>query len=347
MSDSSRSDHYRESGVDLEAADEAVESYKELVSATHTPGVVGEFGGFGGLFSLKDAGLDSLKDPILVSGTDGVGTKLKLAFAMGKHDTVGIDCVAMCVNDIATVGARPLFFLDYLATGKLDPEQASQVVAGIARACSESGCALIGGETAEMPGFYPDGEYDIAGFCVGIVERRAMLGPDRVRAADRLIGIGSSGFHSNGFSLIRKVLREKDLDLDATHGLDRPLGAALLEPTRLYPAALSALDKASLRAAAHITGGGLHENLPRVLPEGFGARIDATAWRVPPVVEFILGAGGIEAGEAYHVFNMGIGMVAIVAPESAEDALARLSTAGYDAWDIGVVTESNSIEIEG
>lgn len=347
MSEESKSDRYREAGVDLDAAEETVRRYKDIVGSTRVPGVMGEVGGFGGLFSLREAGLAGLKDPVLVSGTDGVGTKLKLAFMLDRHETIGIDCVAMCVNDIITSGAKPLFFLDYLATGKLEPKQAEEIVAGIAAGCAESECALIGGETAEMPGFYSDGEYDVAGFCVGIVDRGEMLLPENVESGDQLVGIASSGFHSNGYSLIRKVLRDEGLDLNAKHGLGRTLGEALLEPTRLYPRALNALGGPGLRAAAHITGGGFHENLPRVLPEGLGARIDAGSWPMPPVIELILEAGGIERSEAYHVFNMGIGMVAILSPDDTDAALGELAAADYDAWVIGEVTDSDSIEIEG
>lgn len=329
---------YAASGVNLDAAEEVVERYGSVVESTTIPGVLGAVGGFGGLFSLKDAGVP-LEDPVLVSGTDGVGTKLKLAFQTGVHDTIGIDCVAMCVNDIVTSGARPLFFLDYLATGRLDPEQAEGIVRGIAAGCRQAGCALIGGETAEMPGFYADGEYDVAGFTVGVVDRSRMMTRDRIRTGDAIIGIASSGFHSNGFSLVRKVVRDASLDLGKTYdGLDRPLGEALLEPTTIYVStALALIERHDLHGLAHITGGGFFENVPRVLPDGVGARFDRDCWETPSVFDVIQEAGAITDREMFHVFNMGIGMMAFVAPDESEDVLASLAEMNVEAWEIGAV----------
>ncbi|MEZ4460352.1 MAG: phosphoribosylformylglycinamidine cyclo-ligase [bacterium] len=338
-----RSKSYAEAGVDLGAADAAVDHYKSLVKTTRIPGVLSDVGGFGGLFSLKDAGV-SLQDPVLVSGTDGVGTKLKLAFELDRHDTIGIDCVAMCVNDIAVTGARPLFFLDYLATGKLDPSQAADIVGGIARACAEVGCALIGGETAEMPGFFAPKEYDVAGFCVGIVDRDKMLGAQRVNAGDALIGIASTGFHSNGYSLVRRIITNAALDLNATHGLTTTLGEALLRPTRLYVRAVEHCPH--VVAAAHITGGGFHENIPRCLPPNLGATVWKDRWQVPDVVQLVLDQGRISAEEAYHVFNMGIGMVFVVPPDHVHATLTSLQDAGYEAAEMGVVSQSPGITIQ-
>lgn len=341
-----RAQSYQNAGVSLHAAEDAVERYKRVVKKTFIPGVLGGLGGFGGMFSLKDAGL-LLDDPILVSGTDGVGTKLRLAFELDTHDTIGIDCVAMCVNDVITTGAKPLFFLDYLATGKLLPAQAEAIVTGIASGCLESGCALIGGETAEMPGFFAEGEYDVAGFCVGVVDRSEVLGPQRVKSGDVLIGLPSSGFHSNGYSLVRKIISDAALPLGETFpdGGKEPLGTALLKPTRLYPAALQSLPKGSLHAAAHITGGGFFENLPRVLPDGFGALI-SKAWDVPPVMRHIMRSGNISAAEGFHVFNMGIGMILVVDANAQGDALKALEAAGFGPRSIGVVTQTGQIEIE-
>lgn len=338
----SRSKQYSAAGVNLDAADESVTRYKKLVGQTRIPGVLSDVGGFGGLFALRDAGLE-LRDPVMVSGTDGVGTKLKIAFEMDRHDTIGIDCVAMCVNDVIVTGARPLFFLDYLATGKLNPDQAAQIVEGIANGCIESGCALIGGETAEMPGFYSSGEYDVAGFCVGIVERDALLKPENVREGDLLIGLNSSGFHSNGYSLIRKIIADHSLILTESYGLDTTLGDALLAPTRLYAQAMQAVP--NTKVASHITGGGFHENIPRVIPPELGVRIDSATWECPAVIRLIVETGGVELSEAYHVFNMGIGFVLVVSPEHGEDSIRRLSEAGFAAQEIGVVTSTPGVHI--
>lgn len=339
----SKSKQYSAAGVNLDAADESVARYKELVRETRIPGVLSDVGGFGGLFALRDAGLE-LRDPVMVSGTDGVGTKLKIAFEMDRHDTIGIDCVAMCVNDVIVTGARPLFFLDYLATGKLNPDQAAQIVHGVAKACIESGCALIGGETAEMPGFYSSGEYDVAGFCVGIVERDALLKPENVQDGDVLIGLNSTGFHSNGYSLVRKVVADHGLDLAKSYGLETTLGDALLAPTRLYTRAMQAV--AHVKVASHITGGGFHENIPRVMPAALGVRLDASTWEVPAVIRFILETGKIDTDEAYHVFNMGIGFVMVVAPEHSANTVKSLSDAGFGAQEIGRVTSVPGVHIQ-
>ena len=348
MTDDRKPLTYADAGVDLIAGAQAVAKYRESAESTAIAGVLGAIGGFGGLFSLRDAGFGALDDPVLVAATDGVGTKLKLAFACERHDTIGQDCVAMCVNDIAAVGAQPLFFLDYLATGVLDPQQAAEVVAGVADACRVCGCALLGGETAEMPGFYNAGEYDVAGFCVGIGERSELFSPDSVRAGDLLVGLRSSGFHSNGYSLIRKIIDASGASLDDPFE-DSTLGAALLEPTMLYPAALRAVRNAGIapRSAAHITGGGFYENIPRALNAQVGAVVDPTSWVVPRIIEHVVEVGAIESRERYSVFNMGIGMVLIYAPSRAPDALSVLQDAGFGASIIGEVTASPVVKIAG
>lgn len=338
----SRSKQYSAAGVNLDAADESVTRYKELVRKTRIPGVLADVGGFGGLFALRDAGLE-LRDPVMVSGTDGVGTKLKIAFEMDRHDTIGIDCVAMCVNDVIVTGARPLFFLDYLATGKLNPDQAAQIVQGVATACIESGCALIGGETAEMPGFYSAGEYDVAGFCVGIVERDALLKPENVREGDVLIGLNSTGFHSNGYSLVRKIVADNGLKLSESYDLETTLGEALLAPTRLYTRAMQVVS--DVKVASHITGGGFHENIPRVIPPELGVEIDSSKWQCPAVIRLIIETGEVELSQAYHVFNMGIGFVMVVSPQHSEQTVAVLKHAGFAAQEIGVVNRTPGVQI--
>ncbi len=337
-SSAARSLTYRDAGVDIDAGDALVEAIKPLARATSRSGVMGGLGGFGALFDLKAAGF---QDPVLVSSTDGVGTKLKLAIDTGKHDTVGIDLVAMCVNDLVVQGAEPLFFLDYFATGKLSLEQARAVIAGIAEGCRITGCALVGGETAEMPGMYKAGDYDLAGFSVGAAERGALL-PRGVQAGDVLLGLASSGVHSNGFSLVRRVAEAAGLALDAPcpWNAATTLGEALLTPTRIYVQPMLALHKAKggaglLKAAAHITGGGLPGNLPRVLPAGLTAVVDATTWPVPPVFAWLAQAGNIAAEEMLRVFNCGIGMVLVVAAEHAAAAQAQLAAAGETAFRIG------------
>ena len=303
------------------------------------PGADAALGGFGGLFDPAAAGY---RDPVLVAATDGVGTKLKIALAAGRHDTVGIDLVAMCANDLVVQGAEPLVFLDYFATGKLDVETARSVVAGIAEGCRQAGCALIGGETAEMPGMYAAGDYDLAGFAVGAVERDAVLTGAAVAEGDVVLGLAASGLHSNGFSLVRKVVELKGLDYAAPAPFDtqRPLGAALLEPTRIYvKSCLAAIRGGGVHGLAHITGGGLIENLPRVLPDGLAARLDAGAWPQPPVFEWLADSGGIVRHEMHRTFNCGIGMALIVAPASAAAATAALTGGGETVYEIGRIVQ--------
>jgi phosphoribosylformylglycinamidine cyclo-ligase len=324
---------YRQAGVDIEAGDALVERIKPMARRTHRPGVLGGLGGFGGLFSLRDAG--RYEDPVLVSGTDGVGTKLKLAFHLGRHDTVGIDLVAMCVNDIITCGAEPLFFLDYFATGKLETDAAAAVIEGIARGCEEAGCALLGGETAELPGFYPGGEYDLAGFAVGVVERARIIDGRRITAGDVVLGVASSGLHSNGFSLARAVLPWRE---------DAALAAELLTPTRIYVRAVAAVCAAAeVRGIAHITGGGLPGNLPRIFPDGLGARLRADSWAVPALFERIAREGPVERGEMLETFNMGVGLCVVVPPGSAAAAIAALAGAGEVAWRLGEVVPGEGV----
>ena len=314
----SQSASYAAAGVDITAGYRAVELMKTHVARTKTPGAVDELGGFGGLFIPDLAGMSR---PVLVSGTDGVGTKLKLAFLQNKHDTVGIDCVAMCVNDIVCCGAKPLFFLDYIACGKNVPERIAQIVSGVAEGCVQSGAALIGGETAEMPGFYPEDEYDLAGFAVGIVDQEKIFDKNTVKPGDLALALPSSGVHSNGFSLVRKVFGE---DL-----LSGPLGAELLTPTRIYvPQILNLMGHVQIKACAHITGGGFYENLPRALPEGVGLRIEKAKVRTPELFAKLARAGDIPERDMFNTFNMGVGMAVIVAPEDAENAL-RVLGEGY------------------
>lgn len=329
---------YADAGVDIEAGERLVGAIGPLAKATARSGVMGSLGGFGALFDVQAAGF---KDPVLVSGTDGVGTKLMLAFETGIHDTVGIDLVAMCANDVLAQGAEPLFFLDYFATGKLDEGVAEAVVRGIAEGCKQAGCALIGGETAEMPGMYPPGHYDLAGFVVGAVERSAML-PDftTMQAGDVLIGIASSGPHSNGYSLIRKVVERTGLSFsDTAPFTNKPLGAALLEPTRLYSAAALPLIRSGLTTGlAHITGGGLTENTPRMCPDHLVPRLSRKAWTPPAVFDWLQSEGKIETDEMHRTFNMGIGLVFAVPANRAEEALASLKAAGEEPVVIGDLT---------
>ncbi len=330
---------YRDAGVDIDAADQLVQRIGPLAAATRIPEVVGDVGGFAGLCAVPSG----LTEPILVSGTDGVGTKLKLAFATDTHDTVGVDLVAMCVNDVVTIGARPLFFLDYFATGKLDPAVAEAVIRGVAAGCSDAGCALLGGETAELPGMYPAGEYDLAGFAVGIVERAKILSPERVRAGDTLIALASSGLHSNGYSLARRViLEELGLELSSPlNPLDCTVAEALLEPTRIYARAVQRLLAAcgeQVHGLAHITGGGLPDNLPRILPPTLGAQVRLDSYSRPPLFELIQKGGPVSEEEMRRTFNLGVGLVAVVAADAAETALATLTTAGERPWPLGEVT---------
>lgn len=318
-------DAYRRAGVDIDKADALIDKIRPAVASADRPGVMGAIGGFGGLFSLKDAG--GWDDPVLVSGTDGVGTKLLVAQMAGKHDTIGVDLVAMCVNDIAVTGAEPLFFLDYYATGALRPEVAAAVVEGIADGCRQAGCALIGGETAEMPGMYAPGHYDLAGFAVGVVERSAIIDGKGIVAGDELVGLPSSGLHSNGFSLARKVLLDEGgLALDADPGgLGETLGACLLAPTRIYVRALLGLAKAGqLKGAAHITGGGLAGNVPRMLPDGLGAVLHRDRWIEPPIFDLLRRVGNLSEDDLLPAFNMGVGMVVAVSAGSGASVAAAL-----------------------
>ncbi len=331
----SNSGHYKDAGVDINAGYRAVELMRASVARTRTPGVVSGLGGFGGLY-MPD--LTGYEQPVLVSGTDGVGTKLKLAFRMDKHDTVGIDCVAMCVNDVICCGARPLFFLDYIAVGKNVPERVAAVVSGVAEGCVQAGCALIGGETAEMPGFYPEDEYDLAGFAVGMVDAPKIIDKERVQPGDVLVGLLSSGLHSNGFSLARKVLDTGNADLRApVAALDGvSLGEALLTPTRIYVKPMLALFEAvEVKGVAHITGGGFYENLPRCLPDGIQAAVNRASLPDPAIFRLIAERGGIPRDEMYATFNMGVGMVAVVAPEEADKAVRVLGDMGAAAFIMG------------
>ncbi|MFO1057668.1 MAG: phosphoribosylformylglycinamidine cyclo-ligase [Dongiaceae bacterium] len=333
-----KSQTYREAGVDIDAGAALVEAIKPLARATRRSGSMGGLGGFGALFDPAPLGY---RDPLLVATTDGVGTKLKIAIAAGRHDTIGIDLVAMCVNDLVVQGAEPLFFLDYFATGRLSVPVGTAVVAGIAAACRESGCALIGGETAEMPGVYQGADYDLAGFAVGIVERDRVLPRADVRAGDLVLGLASSGVHSNGFSLVRRVVEASGLGYgDPAPFAGGSLGEALLAPTRLYVRSCLALARAGrVKALAHITGGGLLENIPRVLPDGLQAELDAAAWPLPPVFAWLRRQGGIAAAELARTFNCGIGMMAVVAPEEADAAAAALAAGGETVHRIGRIVE--------
>jgi len=330
--------NYKSAGVDIEAGNDLVERIKPIAAKTRRPGVMSGLGGFGSLFELP---LDRYKNPILVSGTDGVGTKLKLALELGIHDTVGIDLVAMCVNDIVVLGAEPLFFLDYYATGKLDVDTAASVVEGIGKGCELAGAALVGGETAEMPGMYTDGDYDLAGFCVGIVEKNNILDGSQVKAGDKLIGIASSGPHSNGYSLIRKILEKSKASLDDSLN-GKPLGQALLEPTKIYVKSLLELLKTvPVHALAHITGGGLTENLPRVLPEGLDASIDLTAWDFPETFQWLQEQGNVSQADMLTTFNCGIGMIVCVDAENEAETMAILSQQGETVFSIGEIVEAS------
>ena len=330
MNTNSHSDRYAAAGVDITAGYQAVELMKQHVARTVTPGVMGGVGGFGGLFLPDLRGMD---EPVLVSGTDGVGTKLKLAFLLNQHDTVGIDCVAMCVNDIVCCGAKPLFFLDYIACGKNVPERIAEIVSGVAEGCVQSGCALIGGETAEMPGFYPADEYDLAGFAVGVVDKKKILDRETVRPGDVLVALPSSGVHSNGFSLVRKVF-------DVENDCPRELLESLLTPTKLYvKPVLALLDAVNVKSIAHITGGGFFENIPRALPQGLTAHIARKDVRVLPIFDRIAEAGDIPERDMFNTFNMGVGMVTIVSPEDADRALEILRAQGEDAYILGTVRE--------
>lgn len=333
----SYSDSYREAGVDVTAGYKAVELMKKHVARTQTPGVVSGIGGFGGLFRPD---LTGMKEPVLVSGTDGVGTKLKLAFMMDKHDTVGIDCVAMCANDVACAGAKPLFFLDYVAVGKNTPERVAQIVSGVAEGCVQAGCALIGGETAEMPGFYPKEEYDLAGFCVGMADKEKLIDGSNMKAGDALIGVASSGVHSNGFSLVRKVFNITPERLDLyMYEFGRTLGEELLTPTRIYVKPLLALmEQVDVHGVSHITGGGFYENIPRMLPDGLRAVIKKEKVPVRPIFKVIQNEG-ISEHDMYNTFNMGVGLCVAVAADHADEALRILQENGEEACILGEVRE--------
>ncbi|AJK45164.1 MULTISPECIES: phosphoribosylformylglycinamidine cyclo-ligase [Burkholderia] len=333
---------YRDAGVDIDAGDALVDKIKPFAKKTLRDGVLGGIGGFGALFEVPK----KYREPVLVSGTDGVGTKLKLAFHLNRHDTVGQDLVAMSVNDILVQGAEPLFFLDYFACGKLDVETAATVVKGIATGCELAGCALIGGETAEMPGMYPDGEYDLAGFAVGAVEKSRIIDGSTIVEGDVVLGLASSGIHSNGFSLVRKIIERANPDLDAAFD-GRTLADALIAPTRIYVKPLLALmAKLPVKGMAHITGGGLVENIPRVLREGLTAELDQTAWTLPPLFQWLQQHGGVADAEMHRVFNCGIGMAVIVSAADADAAVAELSAAGEQVWKIGKVRATREGEAQ-
>ena len=340
MNNHSYSEAYAQAGVDITAGYKAVELMKSHIARTNTPGVVSDIGGFGGLFSLD---LNGMTAPTLVSGTDGVGTKLKLAFLLDKHDTVGIDCVAMCVNDIICAGAKPLFFLDYIACGKNVPEKIASIVSGVAEGCVQSGAALIGGETAEMPGFYPVDEYDLAGFAVGIVDKQKIIDHSKMAAGDVILALPSSGVHSNGFSLVRKVFDVEKTDLRAPVAAlgGKGLGETLLTPTKIYvKPILALLQQVTVKGISHITGGGFFENIPRSIPDGLGAKITMADVRVLPIFDLIQQAGNISRREMFNTFNMGVGLTVVVAKEDAERALAILRENGEDAYVLGEIVES-------
>ncbi|GEL04336.1 phosphoribosylformylglycinamidine cyclo-ligase [Rummeliibacillus stabekisii] len=323
---------YKQAGVDIEAGYESVERMKKHVARTMRPEVMSGLGGFGGLFDLSTLGL---KEPVLVSGTDGVGTKLLLAMKMGRHDTIGIDCVAMCVNDIVVQGAQPLYFLDYIALGKAVPERIEDIVKGIAEGCEQAGCALIGGETAEMPGMYDADEYDVAGFAVGACEKSQLITGASIQPGDAIIGLASSGIHSNGFSLVRKVVEDMPLD-QYVEEIDGVLGDVLLTPTRIYVRAIqAAMQEFEIKGMAHITGGGFVENLPRMLPAGVGAAVKLDTWKVHPIFSLLQKKGQISTHEMYQIFNMGIGLAVIVKREDAERAVAQFKKSGEEAYIIG------------
>lgn len=333
---------YKDSGVDVERGYEAVRLMKEHVKRTFNDNVIGDLGSFGGFYSIENSGMSK---PVLVAGTDGVGTKLKLAFLTGRHDTVGIDCVAMCVNDVVCQGAMPMFFLDYLATGSLKPDMAATIVRGVAEGCLQAGCALIGGETAEMPGFYPEGEYDLAGFCVGMVDRAQVINGSNIRKGDTLIGLASTGVHSNGFSLVRRLLINDKTDLSAPV---EELGGCsladeLLRPTRIYVRTVKELiSRFTIKGIAHITGGGFIENIPRILPDGLTARIDRGSWPVQPIFKMMQRISGMKDEQIYNTFNMGIGMVMAVDSEEADAVVCAANSLGENAFVIGEVIESEN-----
>ncbi|MGP4072776.1 phosphoribosylformylglycinamidine cyclo-ligase [Piscibacillus sp. B03] len=333
------SEAYKQAGVDIEAGYEAVNRMKNHVKRTNRAGVMGALGNFGGMFDLSQLNYD---EPVLISGTDGVGTKLKLAYDMNRHDTIGIDAVAMCVNDIVVQGAEPLYFLDYIGLGKANPETIEQIVKGIADGCEEAGCALIGGETAEMPGIYAEDEYDVAGFAVGACEKREIISADNVKSGDVLVGLPSSGIHSNGFSLVRKIIADAKLDLNQIYEpFNQPLGEVLLTPTKIYVRdVLKTKQLGYLKAAAHITGGGFYENIPRMLPEGLGAKVDISSFPIPDVFTFLQEHGNLTQHDLYQVFNMGIGMVLAVSKKHVMNVLHELD----EAYVIGHIRDGEGVE---
>ena len=338
---------YEKAGVSLEAGYDVVRRIKKHVKSTDRLGVMGNIGSFGGMFDLSALGM---KEPVLVSGTDGVGTKLKLAFAMDTHDTIGIDAVAMCVNDVLAQGAEPLFFLDYIAQGKTRPEVVEAIVAGIAEGCRQSGCALTGGETAEMPGMYPDGEYDIAGFTTGAVEKSQLIDCSKVKVGDVLVGIASTGVHSNGFSLVRKVFTDNDLDLHKVYPeleSEKPLGLVALTPTRIYvKQVLDVIRHCDVHGVAHITGGGFDENIPRILKENMGALVHEGSWEILPIFRFLEKYGKIDHREMFNIFNMGVGMVLAMDASEAQKAIEILASHGDKATIIGEVTAQPGVVVE-
>ncbi len=336
----SKSESYAAAGVDITAGYKAVELMKAHIARTVTSGVCSDVGGFGGLFELDVKGMEK---PVLVSGTDGVGTKLKLAFVMDKHDTVGIDCVAMCVNDVICCGAKPLFFLDYIACGKNIPEKIASIVAGVSEGCVQSGSALIGGETAEMPGFYPIDEYDLAGFSVGVVDKSKILNPKTMQAGDVIVALKSSGVHSNGFSLVRKVfgVGDKNITAPVAELGGKCIGETLLTPTRIYvKPVLELLDKVTVRSVSHITGGGFYENIPRSLPDGLGAKIDKSSLQILPIFNLIGKTGNIPERDMFNTFNMGVGMSIVVKKDEADKAIEVLKACGEDAYIMGEIVAS-------
>lgn len=327
---------YREAGVDIDAGNALVERIKPFAKATLRSEVMGGLGGFGGLFDLSAT---RYRKPVLVSSTDGVGTKLLLAQRLGRHDTIGVDLVGMSVNDVMVQGAEPLFFLDYFACGRLDVDVAADVIKGIAEGCSQAGCALLGGETAEMPDMYPEGEYDLAGFCVGVAEKSCLLDGSMARAGDKLLGVASSGPHSNGYSLIRRIIERSGADLDAPLG-DSTLGEALMAPTQIYvKPGLRLLENHDVKAFAHITGGGLLENVVRVLPDGLGIRLDRQSWEPPPIFDWLHEEGGLDEREMLRTFNCGVGLVVILPPDEVDAARRSLKADGLQSWSIGEVVD--------
>ena len=338
----SKSESYAKAGVDITAGYKAVELMKKHIAKTMTEGVCSDVGGFGGLFELDVKGMEK---PVLVSGTDGVGTKLKVAFILDKHDTIGIDCVAMCVNDVICCGAKPLFFLDYIACGKNVPEKIASIVSGVCEGCVQSGSALIGGETAEMPGFYPIDEYDLAGFAVGVVDKKKILNPKSMEEGDIIIALPSSGVHSNGFSLVRKVfdIGKSDITKPVAELGGKSIGETLLTPTKIYvKPVLALLEKVTVRSISHITGGGFYENIPRSLPEGFGAKIDKSVLKILPIFDLIAKVGNIPERDMFNTFNMGVGMSIVVKKEDASKALEVLKENGEDAYIMGEIVKGET-----